>query len=702
MDIDIKRILDIDYLKELILQKSDEIRILNGGFNEQYDLNMLRDKRNEEIKSLFGIYEVNSDNVIAFLGTMSFDEWEFSDLYEDDREEARTIEIDSENRALADIDELNDKIELVNEEIRESILELETNLDFIRIILRVLDNNGYVLEEDINNLEIVIKESELEDKDKNFITREIVSYLIERKIGIEKIVEKTEKHDEELTIDEFEDSLDRIYASSNYKREEYDVDLSNCIYGENILEYYNKYKELFIECGLGSTLNEVFVMCSDLANGLNEMGNSVSKEEFCVRVGNCLNILYQDKQEVEYESDMIIKVLSELDVLYQENLELFKYKKVLLDDIEDSLEVVYLTNIDGLFIKKISNDLEKLYDELDGNLINGSRKEEIVLELSSLKSRVRELSELESLLGKLIKFENEINEMLSTGYKLDDNFYNGLSELQSRVNNIILSTKDNGLGVDSLYIIKNIGDDVEKYRVLLLGNGIEVEKKKVDLKGFVLFDSDINNQPYVISDLDKKNKKMIDDSIESKDLASGFDDYCKLVDDLLRYGKPSIMRNGMPRFVGRLLDDVFYDLDSKKETGMKRIRPIRNSVARFIEQTVTLNKGTGIHKQVCEIINEILPLTNINQDEDFVIYINYASGLKIKDKDMYKEAVNRFNKATVLRRMFRDGKTSLNDDECKILREIVMKSVDAYFALEDINPDFKFDFIREGGAKTRG
>ena len=51
MDIDIKRILDIDYLKEFISQKSDEIRILNGGFNEQYDLNMLRDKRNEEIKS---------------------------------------------------------------------------------------------------------------------------------------------------------------------------------------------------------------------------------------------------------------------------------------------------------------------------------------------------------------------------------------------------------------------------------------------------------------------------------------------------------------------------------------------------------------------------------------------------------------------------------------------------------------------------
>ena len=89
MNIDIKRILDIDYLKELISQKSDEIRILNGGFNEQYDLNMLRDKRNEEIKSLFSIYEVNSENVIAFLGTTSFDEWEFSDLYEEDREEVR-------------------------------------------------------------------------------------------------------------------------------------------------------------------------------------------------------------------------------------------------------------------------------------------------------------------------------------------------------------------------------------------------------------------------------------------------------------------------------------------------------------------------------------------------------------------------------------------------------------------------------------
>lgn len=701
MDIDIKRILDIDYLKEFVSQKSDEIRILNGGFNEHYDLNILRDKKKEEIKSLFSVYEVNYENVMACLNTVSFDEWEFSDLYEEDRDEARIFEINAENKALADIDELNEKIELVNEELRMRILELETNLDFINSILRVLDNDGFVLEEDINNLEMIIKNSELDDKEKIFLTREIVSYLIDGNIGIEKVVEKEEKQ-EELSMDEFEIELSDIYASSSYSRKE-DIDLGSSIYAENILEYYNKYRELFVECELGDTLNEVLIMCSDLASGLNEMGNSVAKEEFCVRIGNCLNILYMDRQEVEFESDMALKILNELDKFYKENIELSNYKKVLLDDIEDSLEVVYLTNTDGSFIENISNDLELLYDELNGNIINLKRKDEIVLELSSLKSKVRELSELESSLNKLINFENEINEMLSMGYKLDDDFYSGLSELQSKVNDVIVSIKENGVGVESSYNIKNISDDVEKFRGLLLGNGIEVEKKKVDLKGFVLFDLDRNYQPYVISDLDKKNKNMIDDSIESKDLACGFKDYSKLMDDLLRYGKPSIMRNETPVFVGKILDKVYYDPSSRKHpTGMVRIRPIRNTVARFIEQRVVLEKGTEIHNQVSDIISEILPLTNINKNEDFVIYINYASGMKRKDEGTYDIAINRFDRATVLRRMFMNGKTSLTSEECKMLRELVMKSVDAYFALEDINPDIKFNFIREGGAKTRG
>ena len=76
--------------------------------------------------------------------------------------------------------------------------------------------------------------------------------------------------------------------------------------------------------------------------------------------------------------------------------------------------------------------------------------------------------------------------------------------------------------------------------------------------------------------------------------------------------------------------------------------------------------------------------------------------MKKKDDGTYDIAINRFDKSVLLRRMFMNGKTSLTDEECKMLKEIVMKSVDAYFALEEINPDIKFNFIREGGAKTRG
>ena len=76
--------------------------------------------------------------------------------------------------------------------------------------------------------------------------------------------------------------------------------------------------------------------------------------------------------------------------------------------------------------------------------------------------------------------------------------------------------------------------------------------------------------------------------------------------------------------------------------------------------------------------------------------------MKRKDEGIYDIAINRFDKATVIRRMFMNGKSSLTEEECRILREIVVKSIDAYFALEDINPDIKFNFIREGGAKTRG
>ena len=80
------------------------------------------------------------------------------------------------------------------------------------------------------------------------------------------------------------------------------------------------------------------------------MGNSVSKEDFCIRLGNCLNILHQSKQEVEFESDDYDTIggycLQLLDHLPEENETIFTE-----DDVVIKIKEVDKNRIERIYIR---------------------------------------------------------------------------------------------------------------------------------------------------------------------------------------------------------------------------------------------------------------------------------------------------------------------------------------------------------------
>lgn len=709
MKIDVSKLLQLDYLNALILQYTNKIDKINSSFVKQYNLDMITSMEVDEINKLFNQYNISNDNVLKYLEMDFFDDdWIYADLYSEDREYAKELEVEYKDKAISDIDKLNNKINSVNENNRKIIFQLEKEIDLFRAILKLLNNNVSFLESDIDNLKLLIIDSSLSDSDKFKFSYDIVKYLIENNRKIENVSDKKDTGRNKIVVpDNFEKLLEDAYSTSTYYMDE--IKIEESIYSDTILEYYRKYEKLFKKVDLGNSINEIMETASDLARDLSELTDSISMDDFCIRLGDYLNDLNLNKDEETVNAALF--GLDELDKFYEENLILSSYKHVLIDDIKKCLYVIEKINIDCLFKDRIKSKFDKLYGELKDNLISSKRKDEITLECTALKSDLKNLSEIELIVDELIKLENEINKMISVGIKMDKQYYDGLSKLQLTVIELKKMILEKGINTDISVVIKDINEKLIKHRNDLKknkdkedGKDLFVPKEKINLKGFVLFDIDENNTPYVLDDLNPMNNDMIDKGIETGDLSSGFVDYSNLINDLLLFGKPGIMKDEMPAFIGKILDKVYYNPDNRNHpTGMVRIRPLRNSVVRFIEQRIILSSGTEIHKQVCDIIGEILPSTNISLTDDFVIYINYASALKRDDGDVYNTAINRFDGGSVLRKLFDSSKDRLSDSECDLLRDIVKISVDTYYKLGDINPNLRFDVIKEiGGKKTRG
>jgi len=112
-----------------------------------------------------------------------------------------------------------------------------------------------------------------------------------------------------------------------------------------------------------------------------------------------------------------------------------------------------------------------------------------------------------------------------------------------------------------------------------------------------------------------------------------------------------------------------------------------------------------LYKQVTDIIKEIVPNVEFVDSKDVYLYINFASSMKRQDVDTYTKAMKRYDRKSLLYSLFIEdkGKERLSEKECDLLKECIHMTFESYSQLEKINPNLKFDIIKQmGEVKTRG
>lgn len=698
MKIDVNKLLDLEYLNELILQINSDIDKNKASFLQRYDLDILKKMELDAVNSLFSQYSLNNTGVRQYLESDYIDEkWEFADLFSDDISYSAGLRDDVRAKALEEINMLNSEIDIINAGFQRNIDELQNYLQLVSNIIKILNNKAVVSEEEIDELNALVINSLLSDEDKFLFSYNIVKYLAEQ------IKSKT-KDDTKTDTSLFEREIEDIYATSNYSDDNAYEGIKDPTYSETIMSYYKYYKKLFDEVEFGGSITEVINFCSGLSRGIDTSVSSLSKEEFCIELVELLSLLNEENKRERSNQDLIADILIDLNILdklYEDDIKFKEDKKELLSKVENRISIVDSLNVDDKFKQKILNRLSLIRIELKNNLINLKRKDEILKEYESIELDIEILMDTRRCLLELEKLSKKIVNMLKHGRfsNGDDSYYLNLTSLQADVLKLIDIISENGVNNEIYREIKSVREEFNEY----IEN--EGDAKKTELKGFVLFDFDEDNRPYVLSDLDPDNKNnMIDSSLLQKKMTSAFDDYNILIKDLLLYGTPGIIKDGVPTHMDRILNPVFFDTNRNNPTGMVRIRPMRNSLVRFIGQKVNLRAGTEIHNQVIDIIQDVIPNVTINPNDDFAIYVNFASALIHSEHSVYDSAINRYLRNSPLHKMLicDNEKVKLTDQECKILKDIVQMSYNTFSELEKANDYLSFDVITQtGGMKAR-
>ena len=134
----------------------------------------------ENINLLFNQYDIKNDNILKLINSNFFDEsWEFADLYADDISYSMEQKEVLCEKAIKEINELNSKIDLVNAKVKKNIEELVQILWFVNEMIKLLTNDGLILDADIENLKGFIINSSLSNTEKIIFSSLLVKYLIE-------------------------------------------------------------------------------------------------------------------------------------------------------------------------------------------------------------------------------------------------------------------------------------------------------------------------------------------------------------------------------------------------------------------------------------------------------------------------------------------------------------------------------------------
>ena len=321
------------------------------------------------------------------------------------------------------------------------------------------------------------------------------------------------------------------------------------------------------------------------------------------------------------------------------------------------------------------------------------------------------------LIDELIRNINivldELSKCYACSYGGKEDYFEKLNDLQKTVLDVKREVDENLLSVGRFNeLVENLNNIFREINLLEEGNlqnsNMTVNNNMIPIKSFVLFDYYDNGKefvPYVVSDLNPKSKSnLIDNSFDRGQLGCGFKDFEELINDLILLGEPRYIEassSSISSNQGKIVNRVYYDNNNEKETGILRIRPRNNSILRFFEQKVMIKPGTKVFEQIKNIILKYLPNVQISDDEEFGIFINYASCFKMADEGLYDVAISRRDKKkSYLVQTFVDNfknKTEFSDEECKMFEQMVILTLNAYEDLRKNNDNFSFSIIDSMG-----
>ena len=708
--VDVNKLLQFEYLENLILQINKDISEKEKLFVDEYSFDMLCNMDLEYIDSVFNSYGVGYDNLLKLMGSDFLDDsWDYADLYFDDISSSSSLKKELEILALSEVSNLNDKIRLHIKEIAIEINALKKEINDLNIFIKTLNEDSLITDDDVEKIkDFIINCSLINDDDRFLFSVIVIKYLIEND---KKILLKKELVDTE----EFEKKLEEVRNTSVVdETNKFNTRISELPYGYLIDEYYKKYQELFSQYGYTDIL-EFIKDASESYKGIGENVKSIDKADFCEEIAGLLYQLnYYDDEE--WIRDALTN-LDALDELYLVNSQKDDFKTRMLEKIK---KIKVSLEFDKLGIEndrnRLMNKIKMLQDELTNNIINDERAEEIEKEFEDLKILLDKMIEKAEMLVKISSSDLEIKTILNIPKIFDilgSETYNQLIDLQDK---FLKMQKDITENVITNEIVSKLSTYIDTLSIINDKlNGALQENEKQVLKGFVLFDVSEDGKPYILTDLDSSHKdRLIDRAIEPEKLRKGYEDFNKLIRDLHVIGKTERLANNDSHSFNsdRLNEPVYWDVSNRShenETGMYRIRYDRNGVERFVERKIVLHNGTRLYEQITGIIKEILPSVIFDETEDFSLYINFASAMKLDDKDSYNQAIKRYKRQSPLFKLFIDKRynlkkiDSLTEEECNLLRDFINITLQTYAELADKNPSFNFDIIKQiGGKKTRG
>lgn len=280
-------------------------------------------------------------------------------------------------------------------------------------------------------------------------------------------------------------------------------------------------------------------------------------------------------------------------------------------------------------------------------------------------------------------------DFLETLYKLYNDDVPKYSKLIELVNNL---KKNNNLLLsrdilNSIFSI--INDNTEIIN--------EDDEDKKTIRSILLFDYDKNGEPYITTDLDPRN--IVNKELFGRELEIAIEDLTKVLIDLIYRGDMETITNitsSTKNNSNRLVSAVKKDLKGEKKTAMYRIKPSLTSAARVVERKFVIHQGTPLFNKVVNIVKEILPNAEIEENKDFVIVLVYEATFKKADLEIYDEVNKRYNTSRItdfISKLVANENKEPSKEDLNLLKGYLKDSFDSMMNLDkENNPESPFDF----------